>query len=143
MKLLTVIAEDRPGLLADVTAQLEQAGIDILDLDGEAVGGTAVLTLRADPYREAFHSLSRAGFRVVGHDHLLVRLDKHPGALAELSRQLADAHIDIRGMHIISRDAATGIVALETGEPARARALLADRLVREGPAEGDSGAPPG
>jgi len=60
-----------------------------------------------------------------------VRLDKHPGALAELSRRLADAEVDVRGMHIVNKDEKAGIVALETTDFEQARMILSDILVWE------------
>lgn len=128
--MLTVFAEDHPGLLAEVTTVLDKAGVDILDFTGHSLGTQAVLGIKARPYRNAFRALADAGFRVVSHDHLLVRLENHPGALAELSRRLADANVDIRGMHIVNRNHSTCIVALETAHARHAREVLADRLVR-------------
>lgn len=131
MKMLTVIADDHPGLLAEVTSALEQAGIDILDFTGQSLGAQAVLSIKAQPYRAAFRALADAGFRVVSHDHLLVRLENRPGALADLSRMLADAAIDVRGMHIVSRGDQDCIVALETAHARRAREVLRERLVQD------------
>ena len=131
MKMLTVIAEDRPGLLANITATLASAGIDILDFVGQSIGGQVVISIQAEPWRQAFRCLAEAGYRTVSHDHLLVRLDHHPGALAGLSRSLAEAGIDVQSMHIVSKDRVSCIVALETTDPERARAVLAGRLVGE------------
>ena len=134
MKTLTIIQADHPGLLSAITTLLEQAQVDILDFDAQAVGDTAVISFRLEPYRAAFRLLSDAGYRVISHEHLLVRLEKHPGALAELSRRLALAKVDVRGMHIINRDESACIVALELAEPGRAREHLSDLLVPELPA---------
>jgi hypothetical protein len=133
VKVLTLIEEDHPGLLAEVTSVLAAAQIDLQDFSGQALGGTAVISLQAKPYEHAFRVLSDAGYRVISHDHLLVRLDKHPGALAELSRRLAEAEVDVRGMHIVNKDEAACIVALELSDPKKARALLTDSLVSERP----------
>jgi len=131
MKVLNIIQENHPGLLAEVTAVLEEAKIEILDFSGQVVGETAVISLQVKPYRAAFRLLSDAGYRVISHQHLLVRLDKRPGALAALSRRLADARIDVRGMHIVNKDETACIVALETIQADQARAVLADALVVE------------
>ena len=131
MKALTIIREAHPGLLAEVTTLLEQEGIDVIDFAAQAVGNTAVISLTVGPYRETFRLLSEAGYQVVANDHLLVRLDKHSGALAELSRRLADARVDVRGMHIINKDENAGIVALEMASLEVAREVLKDILVWE------------
>lgn len=129
MKVLTIVQEDHPGLLAEVTTLLEQAGIGVDDFTGTSLGNTAVLTLTVKPYLRAFQLLSNAGYKVVASEHLLVRLERHPGALAELSRKLAQAGVDMRGMHIVSQDEHAGIVALETADPEKARQILRDMLV--------------
>jgi len=131
VKMLTIIQPDHPGLLAEITAVLEEAEIAILDFSGQAFGDTAVISILAKPYQTAFRLLSDAGYRVVSHEHLLVRLEKHAGALATLSRRLADAKIDVRGMHIVNKDGSAGIVALETTDTDAARKVLADLLVIE------------
>ena len=131
MKVLTIIQENHPGLLAEVTSVLERAKIEILDFSGQVVGDTAVISLQLRPYRTAFRLLSNAGYRVISHENLLVRLEKQPGALAALSRRLADAQVDVRGMHIVNKDQAAVIVALEARQPDKARSVLADLLVLE------------
>jgi hypothetical protein len=135
MKMLTVIGNDYPGFLADITTALENATIDIQDFAGQSIAGTVVFSIGAVPYEDAFHVLSEAGFQVVSNDHLLVRLENQPGALAKLSRDLAQANIDIQGMHIVSKDTSVCIVALETRNTEQARQVLGDRLVQDGGTE--------
>jgi hypothetical protein len=132
MKTLTIIKEDHPGLLVEVTALLEKEGIAVVDLSAQAVGDTAVISLTIEPYQQTFRLLCDAGYRVVASEHLLVRIDRRPGALAELSRRLADAKVDVRGMHIVNKDETAGIVALETTSPDAAREVLKDILVHVG-----------
>jgi hypothetical protein len=129
MKVLNIIQEDHPGLLAEVTTLLERENIAVTDFSGTSVGNTAVISLSIDRDKDAFRLLSDAGYRVVASEHLLVRLQKHPGALAELSRRLAEQGINVRGMHIVNRDESTAVVALETVDHEKAREVLQDILV--------------
>ena len=129
MKVLNIVQEDHPGLLAEVTTLLEREGITVSDFAGLTVGDTAVISLAVERHADVFRLLSDAGYRVVASDHLLVRLEKHPGALAELSRRLAEQNVNVRGMHIVNKDEKTGIVALETLDYEKAREVLKDILV--------------
>ncbi|MFC1696404.1 ACT domain-containing protein [Pseudomonadota bacterium] len=129
MKVLNIVQEDHPGLLAEVATVLEREGIVVQDFSGQSVGNTAVISLTTDRYEEAFRLLSDAGYRVIASEHLLVRLEKKAGALAELSRRLAEQNINVRGMHIVNKDEKTGIVALETADGDKAREVLKDILV--------------
>ena len=129
MKTLNIIHEDHPGLLAEVTTLLEKEGVAVQDFAGLSVGDTAVLSLTVENFEQVFRMLSDAGYRVIASEHLLVRLEKHPGALAELSRRLAEENVNVRGMHIVTKDEKTGIVALETIDHEKAREILKDILV--------------
>ena len=129
MKTLNIIQEDHPGLLAEVTTLLDKEGIAVNDFAGLSVGNTAVISLTIERDKDAFRLLSDAGYRVIASEHLLVRLEKHPGALAELSRRLAEENVNVRGMHIVNKDEKAGIVALETVDHKKAREVLKDILV--------------
>jgi len=129
MRVLNVIHADHPGLLAEVATLLEENSILIQDFAGHTVGDTAVLSLTVQDYETAFRLLSDHGYRVIASEHLLVRLQKHPGALAELSRRLAQENVNVRGMHIVTKNDAEGIVALETADHEKAREVLRDILV--------------
>ena len=129
MKTLTIIQKNHPGLLAEVATVLEEAKIPLEDFSGQVVGETAVISFTVKLFEEAFRLLSDKGYRIVTSDHLLVRLEAHPGALAELSRRLAEARVDVRAMHIVNKDEKAGIVALETADYEQARAVLQNILV--------------
>ena len=129
MRVLNVIHPDHPGLLAEVATLLEENSIVIQDFAGHTVGDTAVLSLTVQDYELAFRLLSDHGYRVIASEHLLVRLQKHAGALAELSRRLAQENVNVRGMHIVTKDDEAGIVALETVDHEKAREVLKDILV--------------
>jgi len=129
MKTMVVIERSRPGLLAAVTGLLAENEVGLDDFSGQVVGKTAVISLRTSRYQRGLRVLSEAGYHVYASETLLVRLDEGPGALARLSRRLADADVNVRGLHIVNKDAQAGIVALETMDQDKAREVLADMLV--------------
>ena len=131
MKILTIIEESRPGLLAEITTLLQSREVNVLDINGETAGNQAVITLRAEPYRRCHRALADSGFKVFTAEHLLVRIKDQPGALADLSRRLANAQVDIRSIHFINKEDDECIVAVETMDPFRAGQVLKDLLVRE------------
>ncbi len=129
MKGLTIIQETRPGLLAEITTLLEGQGIDVRNVDGSTVGSVAVINLIAEPYRTCFSLLTEAGFKVFVSKHVLIRIEDQPGALADISRRLANAQVDIRSIHIVNKEADSCIVALETENDCKARQVLNKLLV--------------
>jgi len=129
MRVLTIISENQPGLLAKITQLLKDNDITLSDFSGEVLGNTAMFKLAAKPYKKAFRVLSDAGYRALAHDNLIIRLEEKPGALAELSFQLFEGEVDVRGMHIVDKSEGQCLVALETTDDERARELLGGRLM--------------
>lgn len=130
MKQITVVARNRPGLLADVTGTLAAAGIDIENADAQAFADSAVILLTVDRYDDALRALrSVPEINAVSEDAILVRLQNEPGALARLSRRFKDAGIDLRSIRFLQRDDDLALVAISTGRNAEALDLVKDLLV--------------
>ena len=129
MKSLTIIQETRAGLLAEITTLLEQHKIDLRSVDGSTVGSLAVINLTAEPYQVCFQALTDAGFKVFANEQILVRVKDQPGALADISRRLANVQVDILSIHIVNREGEHCILALATENDFSARQVLQDELV--------------
>ncbi len=129
MKSLTILQETRAGLLAEITTLLEHHKINLRSIDGTTAGSLAVINLVAEPYQDCFNALAEAGFKVFANEQVLVRIEDHPGALAELSRSLANVQVDIRSIHFVQREHKQCIVALETENNFSARQVLREILV--------------
>jgi hypothetical protein len=126
---VTVVTRDRPGLIAEVSELLCARGVNISAMVGQVFGGDAVLQLDVPEQDAALTALTSAGFQAVSDDVLLLRLTDEPGALAKISRRLADAQISIRGINMVQRGGGYAIVGTSTDDNARARELLAADLV--------------
>ncbi len=129
LRTLTIIAEDRPGLITEITELLAANKIDLRDFSADSVGSTVVFKLVPVPYEDAFKLLGAAGYQLIANRNILVRLNDEPGALAKLSRRLSDAGIESRGIHIVDHCGDVSLVAIETTSQAAANEALADIIV--------------
>ncbi len=129
LRTLTVIGEDRPGLLTEITELLAENQIDLRDFSADSIGTTVVFKLIPDPYKQAFSLLDAAGYQLIANRNLLVRLADEPGALAKLSRRLSDAGVQSRGIHIVDHCGSDSLVAIETTDREATQEVLADILV--------------
>jgi hypothetical protein len=129
MKQLTVITRNVPGQLADITAALADAGINIEDIEADGATETGVISLTVDRYHLAMEVLSEAGFQAVTDDALIVRLADKPGALAEIALRFKDAGLNLHSMHIIQREAGHSLASIVTDDNSKAAALVRDVLV--------------
>ena len=73
---------------------------------------------------EALAALTSAGYHAVTEDVLLARIEDRPGALAQLSRRLMEANLDIRGLNMVKRNDGWAVVAIATNDNLRARSVL-------------------
>jgi len=95
---LTVILEHRPGELARLGEITGEAGVSVRGLAAFTGEGRGVVHLLLDDQtvsrcREA---LERAGMGIADQrEVLVVNIEDRPGALGELTRQFADANVNI------------------------------------------------
>jgi hypothetical protein len=128
MKHFTLITSDRVGLVAEITDVLAQASINILELKAQSVATNAIVEISVDQPDNAMHCLSAYGFTVVSDHVITLMLQDKPGALAQITRQLSDAGLSIRGISTLQRLGGLCYVAVSTDDDAKARDLLSSLL---------------
>src|SRR3989338_8109556 len=94
-KQLSIFLENRPGGLARISGILAEAGVNILALAVHDTMDHAVIRLIAEPHMKALLLLEQQGLYLLEQDVIVMKLDNHPGALAEIARTLAHADINI------------------------------------------------
>lgn len=129
MKHITVISEDRPGVLAEVTELLNSQGVDIRGLDSQLAGSQLFLKLHLSDPDLGLSLLNSAGFQVVSEQSVLVCIEDKPGALARIARRLADHQIELRGISLVHQEQGFWSVAVSSDDDQRVREVLQDILV--------------
>lgn len=130
MKQISVIASNRTGLVAEISALLASHNININSLDAESVDDNAVVVLTVSEYDEAFRLLQEMNdVSVISEDAILIKLMDHPGALAEVAMRFHDAGVSIRSMRIIERGSEQSLVAISAERSDEALELVKDLLI--------------
>jgi len=130
MRQITIVSPNTPGVMADITGVLADAGINIESVDAHTFNESAVIILTVDRYDEALRTLSSLpAIKAMTEDAILVRLKNRPGALAQISRRFKDANINIRSIRFLERDDEYGLVAISTERTREAVELVSDLLV--------------
>jgi hypothetical protein len=78
---------------------------------------------------DALECLAAAGYQAVTDDVVLAKIADKAGALAQVSRRLAEANINIRALHHVRRDDGFAVVAISTDDNARAREALGEDML--------------
>ncbi len=92
---LSVLLENKMGVMADVCKSLAGQGINIRAMSVSDTVDHAVLRLIVDDPRGAIHVLGERGALVVETDVLQIHLDDKPGELGKLAAKLARAKVNI------------------------------------------------
>ncbi|MCH5373974.1 MAG: ACT domain-containing protein [Planctomycetes bacterium] len=94
-KQLSVLLENKVGVLAEVCKMLAAHGINIKGISISDTVDHAVLRLIVDDWHGAIHILGEHGALVVETDVIRVRLDDKPGELATLAENFAREEVNI------------------------------------------------
>lgn len=130
MDRIIVMAKSEVGVIADLTAVLASADVNILTINTENTGETGLVILTTEDNDAALSALTAAGFRAVIDDVLVVRLLDEPGALAKVAEKFKNAGVNIQSLHILDRHGDYATVALSADDREAAEALIdGDSLV--------------
>lgn len=133
IKGLIVVAQDKIGLMAEISYVLAKEKINIEQVDVDVAAAKAVISIGilSAKYEKARTALLKNNYEVLPSETLVVRLDDRPGALAELTRRLADAKINISNVHVFGKEGDYVFDSLTVDKPKEARKLLGDAVVNE------------
>ena len=123
------MAENRVGVIADIGKILADDNINIETLDAESTGDDGIVLLTTDDPDGALYALTYAGFKAVSDEALILKLKDEPGALAKIAEQFKQSDLNIRSIHILSRQAGYSMVALTTDDRAKVQALIDDEYI--------------
>lgn len=128
IKQLSVFVENKAGRLAEITAVLAGAGIDIRALSVADTTNFGILRLIVDKPFEAEQALKEAGLTVSLTSVVAIGIPDKPGGFAAAMKALADARVDIEYMYaFISRDEGRACVILRFDEKTYDAAIQALR----------------
>jgi predicted amino acid-binding ACT domain protein len=125
MKAITVITNDRVGLISDISYVLGKARINIEAIDASVVGKKIVITVMVKNYARARDELEKNGYpSTLDKDYCVVKISDAVGSMAKMTEMLKKARINILQLHQISSDGTHALVALKTNKPRPTREIL-------------------
>jgi hypothetical protein len=129
MQRISVLAENRPGIIADITQLMADSGINILTIDGSSIDVTGVVQITVEEYDHALQLLQQAGFRAVSEEALIIRVLDEPGGLAKIASRFLAEEINICSMHILDRKKGNVLVSVVTDNNKKVKKIFNDLIV--------------
>ena len=126
---IVVIANNQVGVIADITALLADAGINVESINTEVNNDQGTVILTTDNSDHALYVLNQAGHKAVGDEVLVIQLRDEPGTLARVAESLKQAGVNIQSMHILNRQGGYAMIALTTDDRARTEAAISGETI--------------
>ena len=124
MEQITIIVDDKVGLLADISYILGKAKINIESLMVASMSGKAILTFFVKDEERATRILKASGYKVLESEILVVRLRDEPGQLSKMSSMLVSENISILNLYFIAKEKGSSIIALRVDKTKKAKKVL-------------------
>jgi len=130
MKQITIVAEDKVGVIADISYILGKAHLNIEAISAEVYGGKGVVNLTVKDEAKAARLLSANGYKVLESEMIVVKVKDEPGSLSEISRLLKEAGVNIENLYLLTRGEGVSIDAINVDKPKKAKKVLAKYLMK-------------
>jgi hypothetical protein len=129
MKDITIVAEDKIGLLADISYILGKARINIESIASTSVGGKAIITVVVKNAQKAQKVLEQNGFMVNSGNILFIRVTNEPGNLSKVAKILAEGKINLQKLAQVSIDGNYAVIGVTVDRPRKAKKVLHEYLI--------------
>ncbi len=117
-----------PGEVARVTETLAHKGINITGFTGSTCGDSGSVCLLTNDEAGSRSALREAGYKVRERELVVASVADRPGALADVTRRLADAGVNIEAAMPTGMSGGEISVAFATDDATKAREALGDRV---------------
>ena len=116
--------KNEPGAMATLAEALAARGVDLRAIGGGGIGesGHVIMTTADDEATRAV--LEEGAYTFIEGESILAEVDDRPGGMAALSRQLADAGVNIFGHLFLGRWGDRAMFAFVVDDPDKARPIL-------------------
>jgi hypothetical protein len=103
---LVIEVDNRPGVLAQIAAAISDAGVNLAAATCVGMGDRAELHILVPHAEAARHALAITHQAVISRERevVVVEVEDKPGALADLARIVAEAHVDLDLVYVATNN---------------------------------------
>ena len=129
MKNITIVADDKVGLLADISYILAKSKINIDSINVDVVAGKAIISLELSDALKGKQVVEAAGYLVEDPNAVVIKLQDKPGELNRITSMLSKEGINVQSVHTLSKDNVITVLAVVVDKPKRASTVLQPHLI--------------
>jgi len=131
MKSVTIVSDDRVGLLADISYILGKSNLNIDGLVVDVIGGKAVISLEVKDPKRAKDVLERNGFKTTKPDAIVIKVQTN--SVGKITELLEGEKVNVSEMTTLSTDTQDTIYALNVDKPRKATKMLSHFMLGNDP----------
>ncbi|MEW6035651.1 MAG: ACT domain-containing protein [Candidatus Micrarchaeota archaeon] len=129
MKSITIVADDKVGLLADISYVLAKSKINIDTINVDVVGGKAIISLGISDPAKGKQVVEAAGYKVEDPNAVVIKLPDKPGELNRITNLLSKEGVNIQNVHTLTKDSVNTVLSVVVDKPKRAALILQPHLI--------------
>ena len=126
MKSVTIVAQDKVGLLADISYILAKSKINIDSISVDVLSDKSVIAMSVSDPKKGKEVLEAAGYSVEANT-LVIKISL--SEVDQLPEKLSKEGVKIENSSILTKDNDIAIVSLLVDKPKRASKVLQDVLI--------------
>ncbi|MDD5171608.1 MAG: hypothetical protein PHF60_01075 [Candidatus ainarchaeum sp.] len=131
MKSITIVSEDRLGLLADISYILGKSSINIEGLFVDVIGGKAVISMDVKDPKKASGVLVMNGFKTTHPESIIIKVSNQ--SMDKITEMLEGEKVMVKELSLLSSDKTDGIFAVNVDKPRKAYKMLTPFLLGKTP----------
>ncbi|MCX6771311.1 MAG: hypothetical protein NTX79_04605 [Candidatus Micrarchaeota archaeon] len=125
MAQITLVVDDKVGMLADLSYLLGKSRVTIESISAEMHGGKGVINLNVSDEGKAQSVLQANGYNTLSSEMVVIKIKDEPDTISDVSQKLNDAGVSIESFHLLSCGNGYSLNALKASNPKLARRILA------------------
>lgn len=127
MKQVTLVSDDRVGLLADISYILGKSSVNIEGLHVDVIGGRAVISMEVKDPKKATDILTRNNFKTTDPAAIVIKVANN--SMEKITEMLEVEKVTVKELSMLSKDANEGIFAINVDKPRKATKMLSPFLL--------------
>lgn len=104
MQEITIVTENKVGILADICELLGGSGVNIEAISAQALGDSGLIRVVTSDVNTANRVLTKSGHKFKTSDIIVVDMVDRPGELAKIARKIAKSGVNVESLYILTKN---------------------------------------
>lgn len=129
MQTVAILADEKPGLLTDISYILSKEGIRVQNITIEAAGGKTAIVMAVRDAHKTKEVLAKNGFEVIDREAIVLQIPDYIKRIDYIKNRLNEERIKLRQLRLIGCGENASLATILVDKPRKAFRLLNEFVV--------------